>query len=217
MHDDRASVEELAALRAAVLRQHDQLVRMLPGPRSLRLMGRLQRLHMSWLMLPWALVDARRMLRRGFPAGQEQAARLYRQLSGKDRHVAGAEVWRVVTQLGVLDERLRDPLGDQPLGALRGADPGELEAAAGALLGYYLAGRPTDDELLAQVQAAWGEYEELSEQQPEPGKRRGRRRAESAVDERMRAAADRYRVAWRRWLDRQAERGSATGPGRAGA
>jgi hypothetical protein len=215
VHHDRASAEELAALRVAVLRHHDQLVRMLPGPRGLRVMGRLHRLHLAWLVLPWALVDAGRMflpgLRRGFPASEEQAVHLYRQLSGKDRHLARAEVWRVVAQLGALDERLRDPLGEERPGAPRGADPGELAAAAGALLGYSLAGRRTDDELLAPVEVAWAEYEELTEQQREPAMGRGRRHAEPAVDERVQAAADRYRVAWRRWFERQAQQGAPVG------
>jgi hypothetical protein len=118
-------------------------------------------------------------------------------------------------QLGVLDERLRD-LDEERPGAPRGADPAEVDAAAEALLGYYLAGRRTDDELLAQFEAAWGEYEELFEQQVERArdrKRLGSGRPDPMVEERVHAAADRYRVAWRRWLDRRAERGSTIGPG----
>jgi len=141
--------------------------------------------------------------------------RLYRRLSGRDPQVARAEVWRIGLQLWALDERLRD-LDEERPGAPRGADPAELEAAAGALLGYYLAGRRTDDELLAQVEAAWGAYEELFEQQVERArdrKRFGRGRADATVDERVHAAADGYRAAWRRWLDRRAERGSTIGPG----
>lgn len=219
MHDDRASAEEVAALRAAVLRDHDQLVRMGPTPRGLRLARRLQRLHLSWLLIPWYLVVAARFFLpgswRGFAADQEQAVRLYRRLSGKDPHLARAEVWRIGQQLGALDERLCD-LDEERPGAPRGADPGELEAAAAVLLGYYLAGRRTDDELLGEVEAAWAEYEELTEQQLERDmdrKRVGRRRAGPMVDERVQAAADRYRAAWRRWFDRRVERGSATGPG----
>jgi hypothetical protein len=37
----------------------------------------------------------------------------------------------------------------------------ELEAAAAALIGYSLAGRRSDDQLLLGVQAAWAEREEL--------------------------------------------------------
>jgi hypothetical protein len=219
VRDDEGSAEDLAALRAAVLRDHDQSVRMVPTQRSLRVDRRLKRLHLSWLLIPWGLVLAARFFLPGswrrLVADQEQAVRLYRRLSGKDPHVARAEVMRIGMQLKELDEQLRDPYEQRP-GAPRGADPGELEAATGELVGFYLAGRRTDDELLAKVEVAWAEYEELTEQQFEHamgGKRLGRGRAEPAVDERVQAAADRYRVAWRRWLDRQAERGAAAGPG----
>jgi hypothetical protein len=116
VHDDGASAEELAALQAAVLRSHDQFVRMEPTPRSLRVARRLKRLHLSWLAVPWALVDIARLFMpafrgRGFPADEEQAVRLYRRLSGKDPHVARAEIWRIGIQLGELDERLRSLWG----------------------------------------------------------------------------------------------------------
>lgn len=218
MHGDSGSAEEVAALRAAVLRDHGQLLRMGPTPRSLRVARRLKRLHLSWLLVPWYLVVAARSFLPGSwrrrAADEEQAVRLYRRLSGKDPQVARAEVWRLGRQLGALDERLR--LDEERPGAPPGADPGELEAAAGVLLGYYLAGRWTDDELLGEVEAAWAEYEELTEQELErdmDGKRVGRRRAGPRVDERVQAAADRYRAAWRRWFDQRVERGSATGPG----
>jgi hypothetical protein len=218
MHDDRASAEELAALHAAVLRDHDQLVRMGPKRRSLRVARRLKQLHLSWLLIPWYLVLAAGLfLRPGswrrLAADEEQAVGLYRRLSGKDPRVARAEVGRIVLQLGALDERLC--LDEARPGAPGGADPGELEAAAGALVGYYLGGRRTDDELLDEVEAAWAEYEELTEQQLERAmdrKRVGRGRAGPMVDERVQAAADRYRTAWRRWFDRRVEDGSAAGP-----
>jgi hypothetical protein len=67
-----------------------------------------------------------------------------------------------------------------------------------------------------RVEAAWAEYEELTEQELERDvdrKRVGRRRAGPMVDEPVQAAADRYRAAWGRWFDRWVERGSATSPG----
>jgi hypothetical protein len=220
VHDDSASAEELAALHAAVLRCHDEFVGTLQEPRSVRVMRRLRRLHLSWLALPWVAVEVGRTVlseaRPGFPTSEEQAASLYRRLSGRDPHVAQAEVLRIVWQLGALDERVRGPLDEARPGAPRGADPGEVEAAAGALLGYYLAGRRTDDALLGDVEAAWAEYEELSEQWRQRAMERGMRglrRADPTTDWRRQAAGDRYRVAWRRWLDRQAEHGAAAGPG----
>lgn len=196
-----------------------QLVRMGPKRRSRRVARELKQLHLSWLLIPWYLVLAARFFVlpgswRRLAADEEQAVYLYRRLSGKDPRVARAEVGRIVLQLGVLDERLC--LDDGRPGAPRGADPDEVEAAAGALVGYYLAGRRTDDELLGEVEAAWATYEELTEQQLERAmdhKRVGRRRAGSMVDERIQAAADHYRTAWRRWFDRRVEDGSVTGPG----
>jgi hypothetical protein len=46
-HDDGASAEDLAALHAAVLRSHDQFVRMEPKLRRPRVDRRLKRLHLS--------------------------------------------------------------------------------------------------------------------------------------------------------------------------
>jgi hypothetical protein len=86
-------------------------------------------------------------------------------VDAEDPGVARAEVWRILLQLGALDEPLR--LNEERPGAPPGADPGEVEAAGGALLGYYLGGRRTDDELLGEVEAAWAGYEELTEQQLE--------------------------------------------------
>jgi hypothetical protein len=64
-----------------------------------------------------------------------------------DPYLARAEVWQIVEQLGMLDERVHRLDGDRP-GAARGADRAELEAAAAALIGYSLAGRRSDDQLL---------------------------------------------------------------------
>jgi hypothetical protein len=216
VHDDEGPAEDLAALRAAVLRHHDEVLRMEPKPRSLRVVRRLNRLHLSWLLIPWYLVVAARfflpVFRGGFPDGEQEAVRLYRRLSGKDPHVARAEVSRIGMQLGMLDERLRhlDEQHEQRPTAPRGADPGELEMATNALAAFYLAGRRADDERLARVEVAWAEYEELTQQQFERAvgrKRRRRGRGEPKVDERVQAAADHYRAAWRRWFDGQAERG----------
>jgi hypothetical protein len=78
-----------------------------------------------------------------------------------------------------------------------------------------VAGRRTDDELLADVEAVWAGCEELIEQRLERATegRRFRHRTDPMIDERVEAAADRYRAAWRRWFDRRVERGSAGGGG----
>ena len=87
------------------------------------------------------------------------------------------------------------------------ADRAELETAAAALLGYHLAGRRTQDELLGEVLAAWAEFEGLTHQRAqrvlEEGPRRGGR-AEPEVDRGVEATSDRHLVAWRRWLDQPA-------------
>jgi len=215
--DEQSSAEKLAALQAAVLRSHDEFLRPVRDRRSLRAMDRLQRLHLSWLAVPWILVDAVRMALFGngrrMWAAQEQAVRLYRQLSRKDPHLARAEVWRIGHQLGVLDEGVGGVEGGRPR-VQGGVDRAELEAAAAALIGYYLAGRRTDDQLLGGVEVAWAECEELHEQQLQRDlerKRRGRRRDLAEAERRLQAATDRYLVAWRHWFDRQAQQGTSAG------
>jgi cephalosporin-C deacetylase-like acetyl esterase len=86
----------------------------------------------------------------------------------------------------------------------------ELEAAADALIAYYLADRRTDDPLLREVLAVWAEWEEALEQA------RGRsfggvlrsRRAARAAEAEAQARLESYLAAWRRWLDRLTEQGA---------
>lgn len=208
MGNENASAEQLAELRAALLRWHEQFLDPV-SPRTLRVVDRLDRLHLIWLAFPMFLAKSGRLfwhLRRGggLVAAEERAVRLYRQLSGTDPHVARAEVTRIGFQLSVLDARVRAPDADPP-GAPRPADPAELEAAAAALIGYYLAGRHSDDALLGEIEAAWVEHEELLEwQRPGARRHRGRRRRAEALayGRALEAATDRYLAAWRRWLDR---------------
>lgn len=99
---------------------------------------------------------------------------------------------------------------------LGGVDRAELEAAAGALLGYYLAGQRTDDELLGEVLAIWADYEDLTEHayQRLAGRRPLRwRQFDRALETEVGAFRERYLAAWRRWFDRQADQGTAAGPG----
>jgi hypothetical protein len=103
--------------------------------------------------------------------------------------------------------------GQDRLG-VSGANRTELEAVADALIGYYLAGRRTDDAPLAEALAVWAEWEELHEQALQriagrgllPGRRAPR---VPAGDEQ--AVMQRYLEAWRRWLDRQAQDGGRSG------
>jgi hypothetical protein len=52
--------------------------------------------------------------RGGCFAAHQQAVRLYRQLSGEEPYLARAEVWQIIEQLGMLDERVRRLDGDRP-------------------------------------------------------------------------------------------------------
>jgi hypothetical protein len=98
VQEQQGPVEELTALRDAVLAYHDQLARPLAGSRSMRLLRRLNRLHLSWLAIPWYLMLGARMVLLGGPpgvvAGEDQAVALYRRRSGKDPLTARVEVGR---------------------------------------------------------------------------------------------------------------------------
>lgn len=207
------AAEELTALRDAVLRYHDEVHRPIADSRSMRLVRRLHRLRLSWLAIPWAgLLAARIFLLGGRPAAQaseDQAVGLYRQHSRKDPLTARVEVGRLVLQLGPLDDPV-DWVGRDRPGVPR-VDRAELEAAADALIAYYLADRRTDDELLREALAVWAEYEELTEQVRERfaqrGVLRGHRETRDLDGEDL-AVRERYLVAWRRWLDQQAGHGA---------
>jgi hypothetical protein len=217
--NERASADDLAALRTALLEVHEEFLDPPPSRRTQRVLRRMQRAHLSWLLAPWFLVKVVGVFRfarmRESMAEEARTFRLYGQLSGKDPHVARAEIHRMLVQLSWLDERHRWDDEERP-GALGGADPAELPAALAALIGYYLAGRRTDDELLREVMAAWAEYEDLIDEQMQRAlERRVRdRRPEPEAELREQAASDRYLVAWRQWLDRRAQPGTAGGAGK---
>jgi hypothetical protein len=131
----------------------------------------------------------------------QPVARAYRELAGKDPDVARAEVWRMVHQLMPLDGRIPSS-GGLPRQVTRA----EFELAADALLGFYVAGRHTDDPLLEATQVTYAEVEAISEAILD--RTRGRAGATSAHRrqdrERHDAATRRYVEAWLRWLDHQA-------------
>jgi hypothetical protein len=207
VHKEQGPAEELTALREAVLRHHDDLTREVAEDRTARLLRRLHRLHLSWLAAPWLLLGATRVFLLGGPPGaaasEDRAVALYRQRSGKDPLTARVEVGRLVMQLGALDDPV-DWAGHRR--GLPRVDRAELEAAADALIAYYLAGQRTDDALLGEALAVWAEWDDLLEQtwkQGSAGMLRGRRAARVAEAEDQ-ARMERYVAAWRRWFDRLA-------------
>jgi hypothetical protein len=214
VRDEQPSPDEVAALRDAVLAWHEELA----GPALEAAESRVRR----WLALPRMLAGLVRMLTLGRPpaflVADQEAARLYQRLRGIDPKLARAEVWRMSEQLGSLDQRLLALEADRP-GRPPGADRAELEAAAGALAEWYLRGRRRDDELLGEVEAAWAAVEEAQAQQEGvPAGLRGRGlqawlERTDEQDEREEAAIDRYVAAWRRWLDRHAQRPAPAGAG----
>jgi hypothetical protein len=214
VRDKQPSPDGVAVLRDAVLAWHEELA----GPALEAADGRAR----WWLELPRMLVGLVRMLAVGRPpaflVGDEEAARLYQRLRGIDPQLASAEVWRMREQLSSLDQRLLALEEDRP-GRPQGADPDELKAAAGALAEWYLAGRRTEDALLAEVEAAWAAVEDAQGEQDVPAGLRGPgvQAWLERTDEREEAAIDRYVAAWRRWLDRQAPWPASAGGGGAGS
>jgi hypothetical protein len=206
------SAEELAALREAVLAWHEGLHDPVAASRSMRLVGWLSQRHLGWLALPWQLLVVVRIFRVGMgaevAASHDRAVALYRRRSGQDPEVAGAEVERVGAQLYGLSAA-----GYGGDGAWR-ASRAELEAATDALLGWYLAGRRSDDELLGEVMAAWAAWEELDQQALEAFRGHGLLGAGRAAGQRKGvkdALRQRYVLAWRRWLEGQPPKASTAG------
>jgi hypothetical protein len=203
------SAEELAALREAVLAWQEGLNDPVAASRSMRLVGWLSGRHLGWLALPWQLLLAARIVRLAgrsdVTASHDHAVALYRRRSGRDPEIARAEVDRLGVQLVPLGWA-----GYDGRGAGR-ASRAELEAATEALLGWYLAGRRSDDGLLGEVMAAWAAVEELDQQALEALRRRGllgARRAERQRKGLKDALRQRYVLAWRRWLEEQPPQGS---------
>jgi hypothetical protein len=177
-----------------------------------RARGRLARFKLAWLAMPVAIVTGvislPRLVRTTI-RDQDRSLGLYRRLSGKDDDVAGAELWRIRRQLMCLERCLpeAEDHGSSPGGSVL-AGPAARVAATRALLGYFLAGRPAGDALLAQTQAAYAALEQFEERDLRAGcvfGRRGRRRrARDAAVKQQRDAAERgYCEAWRRWLEQQ--------------
>jgi hypothetical protein len=143
---------------------------------------------------------------RAFLADDIHAVGLYSQLSGQDRDVSRAEVWRMRMQLALIKDgsaRHEGRPGSSP------ASRAQLDAAADALLRYFLRGRQTDDPLLAETQAAYAAYEQLMQQFLEAGaerRPRRRRREEQATVDATERCIDHTREAWRRWFEHNQSR-----------
>jgi hypothetical protein len=209
--------EDMAALRQAILDFYEESIGPLVAQRRGRAPRRLLRnRHLLWLnvlLLPVLLIDLVRMAvaHRGPELMvRQRAVSLYRQLSGKDPHVARAELWRIHGQLAAIDARVK--VYSAWLATAEAADRAELAVAAGALLAYHLGGRQTDDALLDQIQAAWAEYEALGEQRMDRMLGRVARGAPPSPKEltrEERVAMDRYVAGWRAWFDRHAQQDGA--------
>ena len=208
--EEAASTEQsLAALRTALLAFYDDHTSVIGRRPALgrreRLMSQaLERLRLKWLPIFVALVVGAVRTMRGDKSmfgDVRPLARQYGRLAGKDPDVARAEVLRIVRQLLPLDARMR-PAGELPRQVTRA----EFELAADALLRFYVSGRQTDDPLLPEVQAAFGEVDATSEAILD--RTRGGDGSSSVQRKQHReqhAAANlRYVEAWLRWLDHQA-------------
>ena len=210
MGQEALPAADMAALHEAVLGFYEESIGRLVAQRRGRARRSPRRLHplMLILLLPWLLLVGlvRGAVTRREPevaVHQQRAVSLYRQLSGKDPTVARAELGRIYQQLMAIDER-----GQRyaPWSGRAGvADRADLEAAAGALLAYHLAGRQTDDVLLGEIQAAWVEYEALGEERRERLLIQGERGVRAHRSHQERVAMDRYLAGWRRWFDRHTD------------
>jgi hypothetical protein len=211
--NEHISGDELVALRAALLRYHEEFVGYVLSRSSARLQSRLERFHLSWLGLPWMVIDMAAMFTRRPPSQVDDAERqineLYRQVSGRDPEAARAEVDKIHRQLWSLDERIRGP-DDSRGGGARGADSAELAAAADALIGYYLKGRQTHDDLLSEIVAIEAERQELMQRTREGFESRGMlagRRYARVLARQAELVGDRHLESWRRWLDQRKANG----------
>jgi hypothetical protein len=90
--------------------------------------------------------------RRAIVASKDRAIDLYCQASGLDRQAAWDEVWRLTGRLAPLVD-LPEWLGLEQTAEPRAPTGPNWRAAADALLTSALAGRQTDDGLLATVLA----------------------------------------------------------------
>jgi hypothetical protein len=209
MEEVASTEQSLVALRAALLAYYDEHTSALGRHPTLKRRERLisqamERLRLKWLVIGALLVvGAVRSKRQGRPVFGDvrPLARQYGQLANKDPDVARAEMLRIVKQLLPLDARTRRA-GELPRPVTRA----EFELAADALVRFYVSGRHTDDALLREIEAAYGEVDAASEAMLDRlHGEAGSTSAQHKQDrERHVAANRRYVEAWLRWLDHQA-------------
>jgi hypothetical protein len=212
-----ANPGDLAVIREAILAALDEQAAYfgrLVGPKAARVAARLHRRRLGWLMAPWFLVS----LVRGLPTAfrpppwpcERHAIRRYAEASGQDLDLAETEVRRIMLQLMALHEGMPGHCYDDDRPKLAPVTRAELALAADALVRFHLAGRHTDDPLLAEVQATWNASDRFSREFAhavgEHGFREARRR-ERASRQQEQEARDRVREAWQRWLDQQQAKG----------
>src|SRR5919197_717869 len=221
MGEQQGPSQERTELRDALLRDLDLGGQPLASSGELRLSAWMSRRHLWLLLLPWWLVRSAWWFllsgqRRAAVASENRAIDLYCQATGTDRQEARDQVWRLEGHLAPLVDR-PEFAGLEPTAEPPGANRAELQAAMDALLDRVLAGRRTDDELLQTALALSAEhwdgmvdtYDRLVAQGIT-----GRRAQNDAILAEGQAWRVRYRLAWRRWFDQQAEQDSASNPGR---
>jgi hypothetical protein len=210
MPTDNRAGNDIADLREVLLAFHEEDLGNFPLP-AMRAAARLHRFKLSWVLGPWVLAGMVRRIPRVTrrSATEQRLVRLYAQASGNDPDVTRAEVHRIQSQLGLIDQRSPNWQSSDFAGC-RPASRAELQAAAGALLGYFLGSRQTDDVVLAETQAAYATHEQWLQDDTavfaEDGRRQARRHRKASRQEQI-AALRRYAAAWRRWFD-QAQEGS---------
>ena len=214
MGQDELPAEDMAALREAVLGFYEESVGPLVAQRRGRAPRRLLRnRRLRWLnvlLLPVLLIDLVRMAvaHRGpeLMVRQQRAVSLYRQLSGKDPHVAQAEVWRIHGQLAAIDQRV-NPYSACWQRRIRPTGLSLRPRSARCWPIAWVAGRPMMCCLARSRLPGWSTRPLGSgaRSRCSGGVARGAPPSRKEITREERAAMDRYVAGWRSWFDRHAE------------
>lgn len=173
---------------------------------SLRAATRLARYRVSWLVFPWLFAEtvwrfshAMRDMA-AYDGKLRAAARLYQDLTGKNRASADDDLSEVAWHLAEIDGRFIPDWGldDPPF-----ADEEQLRVAAGALLAFFAADKKTDDEPLSVIQAAYDRLDSIREafdDADRPTSRRLRRLRRQQLRDQEEDALVEYIRAWVAWF-----------------